>query len=96
MDPYSGQPYMNKKKANCPTCASEATEMVATVTQTDCIESWTQTTVTLPKSFSYLDIVNYSKKSGKKTTYVEKPIDRGYAFYMMAMFLTKQFRKLAS
>ena len=67
VDPYPGQPYMTKKRAICPTCYSTGNGKTKCAKQSSTeSDSWTPKTVNLPKGFTYLDIVKYSKNSGKK------------------------------
>lgn len=81
VDPNPDQPYLRRAKASCVVCSKQqqSQESQQLLTNTDTL-SWSQDTGDIPKMFTFVDILNYSKKSGKNY-YVEKPIDRGYAFF---------------
>ena len=61
---------------------SQEPEALVTDTDVDAEESWSSDTSVLPKRFSYLDIVEHAKKSGREAkSYVEKPLEKGYKFF---------------
>ena len=91
IDPDPGKAYTRAKKARCRFCSgeeqlrnpeSQEPEALVTDTDVDVEESWSTDTSVLPKRFSYLNIVEHAKKSGREAkSYVEKPLEKGYKFF---------------
>jgi len=80
-DPYPGQPYLEKKKSACPNCQTKTVQKSSKETETETV-NWTKDAKCLPETFNYVNILDYSKLSGKKTKdIVEKPINRGYTLF---------------
>ena len=87
VDPDPGQSYSRSKKAKCHQC-SKVTQTTSTpIEYTDEIllkapkDGWGKATCGVPNGFSYLSISNFARKSGKKSAYVEKPLEKGYKFF---------------
>ena len=91
IDPNPGRAYTCAKKARCRFCSgeeqlrnpeSQEPEALVTDTDVDTEESWSSDTSVLSKRFSYLNIVEHVKKSGREAkSYVESPLEKGYKFF---------------
>ena len=87
VDPDPGKAYTRSKKAKCNFCTVD-TQLTNPDNQqpedpvTDMEEDWSSDTSVLPKQFSYLNIVEHAKKTGRDAkSYVEKPLKKGYKFF---------------
>ena len=87
VDPDPGKAYTRAKKAKCNFCTVD-TQLTNPDNQqpedpvTDMEEDWSSDTSVLPKQFSYLNIVEHAKKTGRDAkSYVEKPLEKGYKFF---------------
>ena len=87
VDPDPGKCYTRAKKAKCVLCCmedrpntSETQQPAEDVASPD--ENWTSETSILPKQFSFINIVEHARKSGRNAqSYVEKPLEKGYKFF---------------
>lgn len=79
VDPYPGQPHLVRKRNNCKKCSTQSDCKHITPENKNLI--WCNDASVLPKAFNYLNLLEHSKKSGKKQESVEKPLNRGYSFF---------------
>ncbi|XP_052282662.1 uncharacterized protein LOC127880945 [Dreissena polymorpha] len=82
VDPYPDQPFAAKQKSSCMNCQGQSTVSTAEehLNLEEC--TWTQSTRPIFKDFSYMNILEWTKSSGKGSKLgVEKPIQRGYVFF---------------
>lgn len=86
VDPDPGKCYSKAKRMKCNDCSEK--ESSTAVNQAPQLETlsvqgnWSIYTSCLPPLFSYINIVNYAKKSGRSSSsYVEKPLEKGYKFF---------------
>ncbi|KAH3814475.1 hypothetical protein DPMN_142976 [Dreissena polymorpha] len=72
----------SKQKSSCMNCQGQSTVSTAEehLNLEEC--TWTQSTRPIFKDFSYMNILEWTKSSGKGSKLgVEKPIQRGYVFF---------------
>lgn len=86
IDPDPGKCYSKAKRMKCDKCCeereAESSTEVSQASKSDLVENWSSGTSYLPKKFSYINIVNHAKKSGRNSSsYVEKPLEKGYKFF---------------
>ena len=87
VDPDPGKCYTRAKKAKCILCCTEdirnTSEIQQPREQVASIEgNWSTETSALPKQFSFINIVEHAKQSGRNAqSYVEKPLEKGYKFF---------------
>ena len=88
VDPDPGKAYTRAKKAKCNFCTVD-TQLTNPDNQqpedpvTDMEEDWSSDTSVLPEQFSYLNIVEHAKKTGRDAkSYVEKPLEKDTSFSM--------------
>lgn len=61
---------------------AESSTELSQASKSDSVEKWSSDTSYLPKKFSYINIVNHAKKSGRNSSsYVEKPLEKGFKFF---------------
>ena len=92
IDPDPGKAYTRAKKARCRFCSgqeelrnpeSQEPEALVTDTDVDVQGSWSTDTSVLPKRFSYLNIVEHAKKSGREAkSYVENATPKGVQIFL--------------
>ena len=87
VDPDPGKAYTRAKKAKCNFCTVD-TQLTNPDNQqpedpvTDMEEDCSSDTSVRPKQFSYLNMVEHAKKTGRDAeSYVEKPLEKGYKFF---------------
>ena len=90
IDPDPGKCYSKAKRLKCAKCCAyqEADKSSTddsdseTKSSSQSTEKWSTDTSHLPKKFSYISIIDHAKKSAKKSSsYVEKPLEKGYKFF---------------
>ncbi|XP_070537197.1 uncharacterized protein [Ptychodera flava] len=82
VDPDPGQCFTRAKRLRCPKCRSVGTPDKSPTSDISSVHKWTSSCESLPVGFSYVQVMNHVKKSGKIFgDYVEKPLDKGYKFF---------------
>lgn len=92
VDPDLGLCYTRQLKSKCQKCSREG-QNSSTSTQSESqlpSDGWTTSLTNIPKSFSYVKILEHAKKSGKlfsnapsksSESYIERPLSKGYKFF---------------
>lgn len=82
VDPDPEKCYTKAMRLQCASCSQECPSS-SNLSEKEQFETgeWTKSAATIPKSFSFINIKNYTMKSSKKESTVEKPLDKGYKFF---------------
>jgi len=87
VDPDPGKCYTCAKKAKCVLCHAEDIQKTSEIQQpkeqvASIERNWSNETSVLPEQFSFINIVEHVKKSGRNAqNYVEKALEKGYKFF---------------
>jgi len=86
IDPDPGKCHTRRKRLRCSVCSNHKQTTNIPTNKKPCIqaslEKWSRDTSILPMQFSYINIVDHAKQSGRNSSsYVEKPLEKGYKFF---------------